>query len=82
MTNERVRELLAKALEKVAPDLGLHDKELDLTTPINELGLDSVTSMEMVCALEDAVGRRFDDQELAKVRRLDDLAAVLGRGDE
>lgn len=81
MTDEQVRELLKNALEKVAPKRGLHEKELDFATPIKDLGLDSLTSMDLVCALEDSVGRRFGDEELSKVRRLEDLALLL-RADE
>jgi acyl carrier protein len=46
---------------------------------IAELGLDSVSVMEMVGALEDKLGIHFSDDDLSKVDTFADLAAAVKR---
>ncbi|MEO6738605.1 MAG: phosphopantetheine-binding protein [Chthoniobacteraceae bacterium] len=42
-----------------------------------DLGMDSITMVEMACVFEDVVGTRLPDEELDKIVTLDDLRAVL-----
>ena len=43
----------------------------------DDLGMDSITMVEMACVFEDMVGTRLPDEELDKIVTLDDLRAVL-----
>jgi acyl carrier protein len=47
--------------------------------PIAELGLDSVTVMEMVGSLEDKLQVHFSDDELTRVNTFGDLAKLVER---
>jgi acyl carrier protein len=44
-----------------------------------DLGLDSLTVVEIVMAVEDATGLRFDDEEAAAATSVGDLLALVRR---
>lgn len=46
---------------------------------IAELGLDSVSVMEMVGTIEEKLGVQLSDDELTKINTFGDLAALLGK---
>jgi acyl carrier protein len=77
MTDAQILDLIRKALTQVVPDREEEWNTVDLARPIEELGLDSILTMEMVTALEDETGSTFPDEELPKVNTLGDLARLV-----
>lgn len=53
--------------------------ELDTTTAISDLGLDSIEAFEFVAYLEEKLKVRISDEELADVTTLGDLDTILRR---
>ncbi len=47
------------------------------TKMVADLGIDSITMVEMACVFEDVMGTRLPDEELVKAVTLDDLRTVL-----
>lgn len=52
---------------------------LDTTTSLSDIGLDSVAVIELVGYLEEKLAIRLPDEELAKVNTLGDLDALIRR---
>lgn len=48
-------------------------------TEIAQLGLDSVATMEVIGALEEKLDLRFPDEELATLKSVGDLTALVRR---
>jgi acyl carrier protein len=63
-----VFEVDQKKLGSVTPD-----------TEIAQLGLDSVATMEVIGALEEKLSVRFPDEELATLKSVGDLTALVRR---
>lgn len=53
--------------------------EVTLETEIAKLGLDSVATMEVIGALEEKLVVRFPDEELATLKSVGDLTALVRR---
>ncbi len=53
------------------------DGKITATTPLTELGLDSLDLLEAALELEAAVGRELPDGTLFRVRTVGDVAACL-----
>lgn len=77
MTDSEILNLLKEALAEVAPAKAKEMEDLSLECTIQELDLDSVSTMEMVGFLEEKCDKIFPDEELAKVNRLADLASLM-----
>jgi acyl carrier protein len=77
MNDAQILDIIQKALVKVAPDRAGEWTTVDLTKSIEELGLDSIVTMEMVTEIEDATGVTFPDEDLPKVNTLGDLATLV-----
>lgn len=75
MTDSEILDLIREALFEVAPNKEFPD--LAMSTTIEQLALDSITTMEMVGFLEDRVDTTFPDEELAKVHALGHLASLV-----
>lgn len=80
MNDNDIIALLKLALEDVAPGRSADFENITFESTIEELALDSVSTMEMVGFLEEKIDKLFPDEELAKVLKLGDLAALV-RGD-
>jgi acyl carrier protein len=80
MTDTEVLALIQSALTKVAPNRREEFADVKLTDAIEDLALDSIATMEMVGELEDATGKAFPDEELAKVSTVQDLANLVVHG--
>ena len=63
-----VYEVDQKTLGSLTPD-----------TEIAQLGLDSVATMEVIGALEEKLAVRFPDEELATLKSVGDLTALVRR---
>lgn len=53
--------------------------DLNAQSSFDDLGIDSVDSIEIVVDMEEALDLRFDDRDLGSVRTLGDVATVVGR---
>lgn len=53
--------------------------EIVLSTEIAQLGLDSVATMEVIGALEEKLELRFPDEDLATLKSISDLTALVRR---
>lgn len=80
MTDLEVISLIKEALHEVAPTRASEFENISLEQTIEDLSLDSIATMEMVGFLEDRVDSTFPDEELAKVRAVRDLAALIRGG--
>jgi aryl carrier-like protein len=77
MTDADLIKMLTDGLISVAPDRKASFQGLTLQKSIEELGLDSIAAMELVSYLEEQTGLMFPDEDLATVRTLGDLAALV-----
>ncbi|MDF1563112.1 MAG: acyl carrier protein [Deltaproteobacteria bacterium] len=77
MNDQEILGLLKEALAEVAPARAADFDSITLEATIEDLDLDSVSTMEMVGFLEERVDVIFPDEELARVSRLGDLAALI-----
>jgi acyl carrier protein len=64
--------------QAVASTLKLGPGEIDPDRPLSLYGLDSLSSAELVAALEDAVGHTLPDWFLTDHRTVNDVVAALG----
>lgn len=75
-TDEEIIQLFKAAVYEV------DQKQLGAVTPetqIAQLGLDSVATMEVIGALEEKLALRFPDEELATLKSVGDLTALVRR---
>lgn len=77
MNDAQILTLIRKALTDVVPDRADEWADVELSRSIEELGLDSIATMEMVGSLEEATDTTFPDEALPKVNTLGDLAALV-----
>ena len=79
MTDAEIVELLRAALDEVAPGRSELLRAGDLSMPIRDLGLDSVTTMEMLGVIEEEIGATFPDDATMNLTTLSDVAAMVRR---
>lgn len=77
MTEDDMLTLLSEALESVAPGKSAKLATTGLDTDIAALGIDSVTTMEMVGFVEERLEVTFADEDLAQVASLRHLANLI-----
>lgn len=77
MNDEKVLTLIKEALFDVAPNRKEEFEDIQISTTIEDLALDSIATMEMVGFLEDKTDMTFPDEDLAKVQSLSDLAKMI-----
>ncbi|MFD2673304.1 acyl carrier protein [Marinicrinis sediminis] len=55
------------------------DDQLDayMAQPLSDLGIDSLSALELAVHLERELGARLEEDELAEVQTLADIAAVI-----
>jgi len=64
--------------EMAARVLGTSAEKLDLSRPLNELGLDSLMGIELVNRIEEGLGRPFPTEKLMGGPSITKLAEILG----
>jgi acyl carrier protein len=69
--------LLKEALFEVAPKRKKDFDTITLETPIADLKLDSIATMEMVGFVEDRLETTFEEDQLARVQSLGDLGRMM-----
>jgi acyl carrier protein len=68
---------LREELKRIAPDVNADDVGLD--TDIAALGIESVTMLELIAALEDRFEIELPDDELTTLNTLGDVIELLQR---
>jgi len=67
-------------IRRLAADtLGVPEESLRRATTLSEAGIDSLTAIDLVFAVEAHYGIMIAADELARLRSLQDLAAVVDR---
>lgn len=77
MTDAQILDLIRKALVNVVPERAADWDHIELDRTIEDLELDSISTMEMVGQLEEATDTTFPDEALPKVNTLRDLANLV-----
>ena len=76
-TDQEIVELFKASVKEV--DNNVKVDEVDITTDISGLGLDSVQTMEVIGVMEEKLNVRFPDEDLATIKKMSDLAALVRR---
>lgn len=80
MNDTEALSMIREALVEVAPDREADFADLALSMSIEDLELDSVTTMEMVGVLEERLDTTFPDEELPQVNTLADIGSLMRGG--
>lgn len=76
-TDQEIVELFKTSVKEVDNNLKVDD--VDITTEIAALGLDSVMTMEVIGVMEEKLNIRFPDEDLATIKKMSDLAELVRR---
>lgn len=76
-TDQEIVELFKTSVKEVDSNVKVDD--VDITTDISSLGLDSVMTMEVIGVMEEKLNIRFPDEDLATIKKMSDLAALVRR---
>ena len=79
MTDAEILDLLREAIDEVAPGRSHKLDARGLDTRMRDLELDSVQAMELVGVVEERLDVSFPEEDLARLDRLADLAALIRR---
>jgi acyl carrier protein len=77
MKDDELTALFTRGIAQVAPDKSAVVGEISLEGRISDLGLDSIATMELVAYIEEQVGRRFHDDDIARVVTFADLTELI-----
>jgi acyl carrier protein len=77
MTDDKILALIQNALFEVAPTRKEAFAKITLETRIDALQLDSIATMEMVGYVEDHLETTFEEDQLARVATVGDLAKII-----
>ncbi|MSQ73292.1 MAG: acyl carrier protein [Betaproteobacteria bacterium] len=69
---------LAIIQKVMAEDLGIAIGDLDPARPLEELGVDSLATIELMFTLEDTFGVRMGDERVP-IRTVQDIADIVDR---
>ncbi|HDS03579.1 MAG TPA: acyl carrier protein [Firmicutes bacterium] len=71
-------EILGKVKDIVASQLGKEQREItDTASFIDDLGADSLDTMELVLALEDEFGIKIEDEDAEKLKTVKDAVEYI-----
>ena len=73
MTNGEILEQIKKALESVAPSRAADFRAVQSPEDLDSLGLDSITTLELIDRLESRLGISFSDDFLLELRSARDI---------
>jgi len=76
--NDRI-ELVKKAFIYAKPDDTEKAENLNLDSPIENLGIQSITALEMAGYIEEELDIEFFDKELTEINRIQDLVDLIGK---
>ena len=70
-------DILLVITELAAKQIGLDAGSINIDTPIDQLGIDSLGFLEFLFELEDHVGCPIPQKDVASVKTLRELASVI-----
>ena len=73
------KDILDKVAETVSETLSIELGELDESTSFDEYDADSLDRLEVLVALEDALGVEIDDDEASELKTVGDLVDAIER---
>ena len=76
-TDQEIVELFKASVKEVDNKIKVDD--VDINTDISALGLNSVMTLEVIGVMEEKLNIRFPDEDLATIKKMSDLAAVVRR---
>ncbi|MGF1511225.1 MAG: acyl carrier protein [Myxococcota bacterium] len=76
-SKEEIIQLFKESVQEADPNVSVDSVTED--TDIASLGLDSVMTMEVIGIMEERLNLRFPDEDLATIRSLKDLTALVER---
>ena len=77
MSDTNMLELIKEELADVAPHRTADFQTITLENTIESLELDSITTMEMVGFIEERLDITLEDEDLAEVKTLNQLASLV-----
>jgi len=77
MTDEQIMALLRAALAEVAPARAASLGDLGLSVSLVDLGLDSVSMLEIFGFIEEELDVMFEDDALVGLEKVEDLARLI-----
>ncbi|MCD6254297.1 MAG: acyl carrier protein [Thermotogae bacterium] len=73
-------EIFEKVRTLVAEKLGVDEDEVELESSLEEdLGADSLDLVDLTMAIEDEFGVRVEDEELEKIKTVEDIVKRLSK---
>jgi len=73
-------EIFEKVRTLVAEKLGVDEDEVELESSLEEdLGADSLDLVDLTMAIEDEFGVRVEDEELEKIKTVEDIVERLSK---
>jgi acyl carrier protein len=79
LSDEDKIELLKKAFLYARPEEKDRAENLDLEAPIEQLGIQSITALEMAGYIEEELDIEFSDKELTEINRIKDLIDLIDK---
>jgi acyl carrier protein len=76
ITDELLLKLVKEALESLG-DARIRADRLSMDATLTSLGVDSMSAIEMSAYVEDTLGIRLPDDQLARVNSVSDLARII-----
>ncbi len=76
-SDKDIVELFKSSVKEVDHNIAVD--EVDTTTELASLGLDSVATMEVIGIIEERLDIRFPDEDLATLKSMADLTALIQR---
>ncbi len=79
MNDSELIDLFTRGIQQVDPDKADKVQELGLDAQLSDLALDSLAIMELVTFVEEQIGTRFHDDDLAQLTSFAQLADLIRR---
>lgn len=73
--DEQIIQLFKESVMEVDTNIKLNDVSME--TELSALGLDSVTTMEVIGVLEEKLNVQFADEELTTLRSMKDVSSLI-----
>ena len=79
MNEVEIVQLIKESLIKVAPRRAVEFSKIQAGASLEALALESITTLELVTALEARLGLVFSDEDLLTIQSVAELAALIRR---
>lgn len=79
LTEEQKIDLVKRSFIYASPADAGKAETLDMDSPIEKLGIQSITALEMAGFIEEELDIEFFDKELTEINKIQDLVALIGK---